>query len=291
MADDTTQKAAFAFFREHLQSQKTFTIDEFVDVTGWDKPGTLNTYLRKHYKGLIENADGSLLKVPSTGVPKGNQLRITDAFWKFSTWRRFKAHVTQVRRVVTNYQSNESKVLIYDFLMPLTNEEYLKMALDSLFFKDRVSARLRTIGSAILKQGFPGKSGESGDAYFESILDFIKDHLVGYSVYHVDGRYRSDKLLTQDQAATLQKKGERYLFDETTAVTRFIFPYQNDDELKAIRYLFQVLFIRSIIQLVNGEEQIWMVESGTAGSKLHRWERLSEDSGDDEDEEEDEHGD
>ena len=134
MADDTTQKAAFAFFREHLQSQKTFTIKEFIDVTGWDKLGTLNTYLRKHYKGLIENADGAPLKVPSKGVPQDIPLRITDAFWKFATWRRFKSHVTQVRRVVTNYQPNESKVLIYDFLMPLTNEEYLRMALDSIGF-------------------------------------------------------------------------------------------------------------------------------------------------------------
>ena len=46
--------------------------------------------------------------------------------------------------------------------------------------------------------------------------------------------------------------------------------------------MFQILFIRSIIQLVNGEEQIWMVESGSAGSQLHRWERLSEDGGDEE---------
>jgi hypothetical protein len=286
MADDTTQRAAFAFLREHLQSQKIFNIKEFISATGWAKPGTLNTYLRKQYKGLIENAAGTPLKVPAKGVPLDIPLRVTDAFWKFATWRRFKSHVTQVRRVVTNYEANESKILIYDFLMPLTNEEYLRMALDSLFYKDRVSARLRTIGSAVLKQGFAGVQGQADDEYFESLVEFIKSHLVGYSVYHVDGRYRSDKLLTQDQASALQKQGERYLFDETTAVTRFIFPYQSDAELKSIRYLFQVLFIRSIIQLVNGEEQIWMVESGTAGSKLHRWERLSDDA-DDEDDEDD----
>jgi hypothetical protein len=45
------------------------------------------------------------------------------------------------------------------------------------------------------------------------------------------------------------------------------------------------LFIRSIIQLVNGEEQIWMIESGSAGNQLHVWERLTEDSGEDDEEE------
>jgi hypothetical protein len=59
MADDRTQRAAFGFLREHLQSQEPFTIDEFLATTGWDKPGTLNTYLRKQYKGLIENVDNT----------------------------------------------------------------------------------------------------------------------------------------------------------------------------------------------------------------------------------------
>ena len=158
------------------------------------------------------------------------------------------------------------------------------MTLDSLFYKDRVLARLKTIGIPKLGAKFAKADFVSDDDYFKWILDFIKDRFIGYSIYHVDGRFRSDTLLTQDQAATLQKKGERYLIDETTAVTRFIFPYQNDEELGRIKFLFQVLFIRSIIQLVNGEEQIWMVESGTAGSQLHRWERLAEDGGDEEEE-------
>jgi hypothetical protein len=272
MADDTTQRAAFAFLREHLQSQEPFTIEEFITATGWKKPGTLNTYLRKQYKGLIEKVDDT-------------HLRVTDAFWKFVTWRKFKGHVTQVRRVVSNYDPKSSKVLIYDFLMPLTNEEHLRMTLDSLFYKDRVSARLRTISVPVLSAKLPKEPRLTDPQYFDQILDFIKDRFVGYSINHVDGRFRSDTLLTQDQAAALQKKGERYLIDETTAVTRFIFPYENDAELAKVKYLFEILFIRSIIQLVNGEEQIWMVESGSAGSQLHRWERLGEDGGAEEEEE------
>ncbi|MBI3401999.1 MAG: hypothetical protein HY048_11315 [Acidobacteria bacterium] len=65
MADDTTQRAAFQFLRQHLQSQEPFTIEEFITATGWDKPGTLNTYLRKQYKGLIEKVDDTHLRVQS----------------------------------------------------------------------------------------------------------------------------------------------------------------------------------------------------------------------------------
>ena len=54
MADDTTQRAAFTFLREHLQSQEPFTLQELMDATTWQEPGTINTYLRKQYKGLIE---------------------------------------------------------------------------------------------------------------------------------------------------------------------------------------------------------------------------------------------
>ena len=264
MADDTTQRAAFTFLREHLQSQEPFTLDEFIAATGWEKPGTFNTYLRKQYKGLIEKLSGT-------------HYRVTDAFWKFVTWRKFKGHVTQVRRVVTDYKPASSRVLIYDFLMPLTNEEHLRMTLDSLFYKDRVLARLRTIGAPKLSKGIPKDATVSDEDYFDRILRFIQSHFVGYSIQHVSGRFRSDALRTQDEAAALQKSGERYLIDETTAVTRFIFPYKDDQELAEIRHLFEMLFIRSIIQLVNGEEQIWMVESGSAGNQLHIWERLKED--------------
>jgi hypothetical protein len=158
------------------------------------------------------------------------------------------------------------------------------MTLDSLFYKDRVRARLRTIGLPKLTAKYPKDAGVSDSQYFDQVLDFIRERLVGYSISHVDGRFRADTLLSQDDAAKLQKRGERYLIDETTAVTRFIFPYQDDTELMKIKFLFQALFIRSIIQLVNGEEQIWMVESGSAGSQLHRWERLAEDADEEDDE-------
>lgn len=261
MADDTTQRAAFKFLLERLQSQTLFTKEEFRDATGWEKPGTLDTYLRKQYKGIFEKV--------------GDRYRVSESFRKFVTWRKFKQHVTQVRRVVTNYDPSSSEVMIYDFLMPLTNEAHLRTTLDALFFKDTITARLQTIGIAELKANLPFDAQDDDD-YLEEVLDFIEDHFIGYSIFHVDGRFRSGDLRTQDQVARLLKKGERYLIDETTAVARFIFPYENADELSAVRYLFRILFVRSIIQLVNGEEQIWMIETGPQ-HKVHIWAALGED--------------
>ncbi|MGZ5436729.1 MAG: hypothetical protein ACXWID_09295 [Pyrinomonadaceae bacterium] len=262
MGKTDSQRAAHKLLLKHLQSQEPFTLEEFIRVTGWEEPGTYKTYLNKHYKGLTESAGP-------------NKYRVTESFRKLVTWRKFQQHVTQVRRVVTNYTPTSSDVLIFDFLMPLTNEAYLRTTLDALFFKDTLLARLKTIAAAELERSFPRPPGVTDDDYFAGILRFIESRFVGYSISHVDGRFRSGKVLTQDEVAEFQKVGQKYLIDETTAVTRFIFPYQSDEELKKIQYLFHALFVRSIIQLVNGEEQIWMLESQ---SKVHIW--LAEDDDD-----------
>src|SRR5438067_7918616 len=68
---------------------------------------------------------------------------------------------------------------------------------------------------------------------------------------------------------------------------RLIDGTERADELKQIRYLFQALFVRSIIQLVNGEEQIWMLESGPR-NRVHIWSALGEDDEDIENNEEEE---
>jgi len=269
MADDTTQRAAHRFLLEHLQSQEPFTKEEFREATGWEKPGTLNTYLSKHYKDLIEKIGP-------------DQYRVSEAFRKFVSWPKFKRHVTQVRRVVTSYDPSSSDVMIYDFLIPLTNETHLRTTLDALFYKDSLLARLKTIGTPELKTNLKF-SDDSDENYFENILRFIVDHFVGYSIYHVDGRFRSGKLRTQDEVATIQKRGEKYLIDETTAVARFIFPHKTEDELQNVRFLFRILFVRSIIQLVNGEDQIWMIETGRQ-NRVHIWQSLGDDDGAEDDE-------
>jgi hypothetical protein len=182
----------------------------FRDAGHWEKPGTLNTYFSKQYKPFLEKV--------------GDKYRVSEAFRNYVTWRKFRQHVTQVRRVVTNYEPSSSQVMIYDFLMPLANEAALRTTLDALFFKDRIIARVKTIEIAELKKKFKRFAHLEDSAFYESVLGFIEGHFAGYSIFHVDGRFRSGKLRTQDEVAQFQMKGERYLIDETTAVTPFHIP-------------------------------------------------------------------
>jgi hypothetical protein len=97
--------------------------------------------------------------------------------------------------------------------------------------------------------------------------------------------------MTITKAAQIEEGGDRYLIDETTAIVRFIFPCGKplrrppadfDDpepdhsdttgleEAKHVRWFFKALFVQSIIQVVNGEAEIWMVESGSR-NRLHIW--------------------
>ena len=160
--------------------------------------------------------------------------------------------------------------------MPLTNEGHLRTTLDALFYKDTILAKLRTIRESDLNKNFPRPAGQSDDEYHAPIMKFIEKHFVGYSISHVDGRFRSAGILAHDEVAKLQERGDRYLVDETTAVTRFIFPYQSVDELERVRFLFQELFVRSIIQLVDVEEQIWMLENGPQ-RRVHIWKAPDDD--------------
>ena len=260
-----SQRSAHKFLVDHLLSGQPFALKEFLHVTGWTKPGTYKTYLQKQYGGLIESVDGVPLRMNPT-----EQCRVTEAFRKLIPWRKFRQQVTQVRHIATTYEPLKSEVLIYDFLMPLANETHLRTTLDALFYKDTIIAKLRTIDDSKINDHFPRVSGQSDEKYFGPIIGFIEDHFVGYSITHVDGRFRSVGILNHDEVGRFQQGGERYLIDETTAVTRFIFPYRSEDELKKVQFLFQELFVRSIIQLADSEEQIWMLENGPQ-RLVHIW--------------------
>ena len=192
--------------------------------------------------------------------------------------------------------------MIFDFFMPLTNEAHLRTALDALFYKDMIVKRLKALDSGALSQRFPKESGEANGAYFERLCDWVARHFVGYSISNVAGRFRMQKLMTMMQAASFEEAGARYLADETTAIVRFIFPcgdplkkqppestqdYDDptylaigDDAGKdadRVRWFFKALFVRSILQVVNGEAEIWMIESGLR-NRLHIWRVEAEDS-------------
>ena len=261
------QRRAFKFLSERLQSQDTFTLKKFQEATGWtDK--SFRTYLSKQFRAFLD--------------PIGKDAyRVSESFRPFVTWRKFRQHVTQVRRVATDYAPDLFlKVSIYEFFMPLSHENALRTTLDSLFYKDRVLARLRTLDMDELRRHFPAKERETDLQYLEGLCAWIEQNFQGYSITHVDGRFRAEGLCTQDEASQIEKAGRRYLIDETTAVTRFVFPCRDEDEAARIRFLFMQIFVRSVIQLVNGEDEIWMVESGMTNG-VHIWKATdSEEEGD-----------
>ena len=282
MPDEHNQMAVFEFFKERYRLQKPFTKQDVAAATNWSTT-SFNTYWSKQFKRLV---------VPVDDV----SFRVSESFRPYSTWEAFRTLVTQVRRVSSDYTSIlYDQVIIYEFFMPLTNESHLRTALDSLFYKNTILSRLRTLDQGRVQNHFPRKDGESEDEHFERLCNWIARVFIGYSITHVSGRYRAEALSTMEQAATFHEEGARYLVDETTAVVRFIFPcgdsrtrkpplssrhFEDDDEpvlatdepsdARRIRWFFGALFVQSIIQVVNGEDEIWMVESGMR-NRLHIW--------------------
>ena len=86
----------------------------------------------------------------------------------------------------------------------------------------------------------------------------------------MSGRFRAEKLGNMAEVTTIQAEGGRYLIDETTAITRFIFPCKDTDEAELVSWFFELPYIKSVIDVVNGEAEIWMTESGQR-NRLHVW--------------------
>ena len=256
MGSDENQKKAFDFLAAHLDSQEPFTKEEFESSTDWEKK-SFQTYWSKQFKQFVVQAPN-------------NKYRVSESFRPFTDWDKFQQHVTQVRRIASDYQElTFENILTFEFFMPLSNEAHLRTTLDALFYKDTIVARLRAQDTKDLYQHFPPLPNESNDEYLSRLCDWIAPRFVGYSVSHVNGRFRAERLCTHEEVASPTFR-KRYLIDETTAVTRFIFPCQDKEDADRIRWFFQILFVRSIIQLVNGEDEVWMVESGLQ-NRIYVW--------------------
>jgi hypothetical protein len=256
------QKSVFDFLVDHLKSQKPFLKKELEKVTTW-RGETFRTYWSKQFEQF------------TVSIGK-RQYRVSESFRPYATWSRFRQHVTQVRHVYSEYTPLKYEhVIIYEFFMPLTNEAHLRTALDAMFYRDTIQARLLTIEREELDARLPKKKHESEDQYWERVCSWISKRFVGYSINHVDGRFLVDRLSTMSEAARIQAIGGRYLIDETTAIVRFIFPCQSADEAAMIEWFFKILFVRSMMQVVSTEDEIWMVESGM-NNRLHIWRSESE---------------
>lgn len=255
MADDTTQRAAHRFFIEHLQTLEPFTKADVQAVTGW-ADSAADTYWSKQFKNILE--------------PVGNdQYRVRERFRLYQDWKKFKNLVTQVKISQPSYAPTVyEEVVVYEFYLPLTHEGALKVTLDTLFYKDVILPRLKRIGIEGLKKHFTYHLTDTDDTFIEKVSKFVDAKFGGYSIYHVRGRFRAADLMTQQQAFDLVKTGQAYLVDETTAVVRFVFPCKaakegEEGEAERVRFLFKELFMDPITEQVSGEDQIWVVESGT----------------------------
>ena len=255
------QRRAFEFFLEHFDSQEPFSKDDLAEVTIWS-PSALNTYWSKQFRPFLKDA------------PFGRS-RVSEAFRLFSNWERFREHVTQVRYGATDYESKEyDSVMIFEFFMPLTNETALRGTLDSLFYKDTILWKLKGMELSELHEQVEPLTGESADDYLDRLCIWIAKRFIGYSISHVAGRFRGEKLSTRLEAAEIEKR-RRYLIDETTAITRFIFPCEDAEDAARLRWFFDTLFVQSIKEVVSGEDEIWMIESGMR-NRLHIW-KIEED--------------
>ena len=250
MADDTTQRAAHRFFIERLQTLEPFTKADLQAITGW-KDAAADTYWSKQFKNILE--------------PVGNdQYRVRERFRLYQEWKKFKNLVTQVKTSPPSYAPTVyNEVVVYEFYMPLSHEGPLKVTLDTLFYKDVIVPRLRRIGIERLKPYFEYLTTDDDAIFLERVCSFVDSKFGGYSIYHVDGRFRAGDLVTQEQAFRSTRSGQNYLVDETTAVTRFVFPCEDETEANKVRFLFKELFMDPITEQVSGEDQIWVVESGS----------------------------
>lgn len=271
-AESEEQKKAFKFLRERCFTQESFTTDEFQAATGWSD-ASFKTYLSKQFRPLlIEDETG--------------KYKVGMGFRRFGDWKRFRdLIVTQNRKKPKQYNPTIYRnLVIFEFFMPLRNEEPLRAALDDLFYKDSIKALLRTIPVGELAKHFPRDSEECIDVHQERVCEWVGKKFGGYSISHVSGRFRLSQLRTRQEALLAEVDDwERYLADETTAIVRFIFPcepppkendefsfgeHKSKDEPTLIRWFFHNLFVKSILAVLDSEDEVWVLESGLV-NELH----------------------
>ncbi len=189
------QRAAFDFLRDKYNTQELFTLDQFQTATGFGDV-SFRTYISKHFRDL-------LVKVTA------DKLRVSLAFRQYATWRKFRDNVVTQNRILTRQyvRSSYDNVVMFEFFMPLRNEESLRAALDGLFFKDSIKFRLKTINESDLKTKFPTHLIEADEDYLERVCAWIADRFVGYSINHVSGRFRVGDLRTRVEVLEEEAKG------------------------------------------------------------------------------------
>ena len=275
---DSLQRA-YQFLLRHAKSQKPFSPAELGAAAGWEN-STPRTYLAKQLKSVVDGGRGAFRV-------KRNFVHLREEHFLRRTSQKEYILPTYVR---TSFDS----VLCYEFLMPLTREDLLRQALDRLFFKDTLIDQIKLVGLDSFKAQQQRKPNQSDDEYATVIASLVAKYFGGYSMTHVNGRYRVKDLLTQNLAI-----GERYVIDETTAIVRFIIPLSRtstqhgeifdprqqrresteavSNEVSLIRALFFTIFAEVVVHSVQGEDEIWLLETLEGAQRLYKWEVVAYD--------------
>jgi hypothetical protein len=274
MSNDDKQRKAYDFLLRYAKSQEQFTAEELGVYVGWENT-TPSTNLGKQFKSVVSK-EGKLYRVKRQFIHLDEE--------------EFVKRTSQKEHILPSYKrTSYNSVLFYEFLMPLTREDLLKQALDSLFFKNTLLDKLKSLGLDSFYSVLPRRTGESDDIYGGRIAAEVSKYFGGYSITHANGRFRADALLTQTEAL-----GKRYIIDETTAVVRFIIPLNSTrtshspifdpriihkqispdatiNEVALVRTLFFTVFAEVVVHSVQGEDEIWLLEALNGEQRLYKW--------------------
>lgn len=254
---------------KYLQAQagNIITFRELLRITGWSEDN-LRTNISKRIREF-------LIDKYRRGVPLSQREYYVNRNILNVDLEDFHDLFRQKNWIFSQYNHIvHEMVRIYDFYLPLTNENLLRQNLDELFYKDTLNKRLKAINLEELTPIYARNDDETDTEYYLRLTEEASALFWGYSISHVGGRFRTgDKILTKEQAA--KKEGKAYLVDETTAVVRFIFPHEDGKEEyhKKLDQLFRLLFVKAITESTPDEDEIWLLES-LGSTTLNRYVKI-----------------
>jgi hypothetical protein len=272
-------RASFEFLQERAKRKATFTVEDLSRASGWTEYNA-RMNISKRLKSFV--AKGS---PQGTFKPKSKILDVS--------YQDYSSLFRQADVLAPEYDEHVyGQVLVVELFLPLSCEDKLRKALDRLFYKNMVREKLQIIGVDRLRKIFAQQRAESEDSYFERLCAVFAEYFGGYSISHVQGRFRFGNLLTRTEAFEAGSRGDEYLLDETTAAVKFIVPLQSSEsiavneeeahatqlsldmdmqkaELEQIEWLFRHIFVSTILNTV-GQAEIWVLETG-AKSRLNKY--------------------
>jgi hypothetical protein len=251
---------------------------------------SLDFFAKQDLQAMVPPGSGSAdlwnrKLLPLLVQAEGNRFRVSEFFRKFLDKEVFLRYLSESPRATVQYRRQVKKHASFRLLLPLANELVLRDTLDYLFYSDRIARRIGILDRTILEAHFPKAAGEREAGYRKRIAEDIAGYFGGYSVHNVAGRFRGGRLLEYEEAASLSRHaGKKYVFDETSAAIDFVVPIAVEGagpdpegflraEVLKIRWLFMELLMNAILESINGEAEIWLMESGVE-SHIYTWKRM-----------------